>query len=36
MDALMLGVSGLRGVVGSTLTPQVTSRLAGAFATWLK
>jgi phosphomannomutase len=36
MDALMLGVSGLRGTVGGTLTPPVVMRLAAAFAVWLK
>ena len=36
MDALMIGVSGLRGTVGGTLTPFVVAQLAGAFATWLK
>jgi phosphomannomutase len=34
-DALMLGVSGMRGVVGSTLTPEVVTRFAGAYGTWL-
>ena len=32
----MLGVSGLRGTVGGTLTPPVAMRLAAAFAAWLK
>jgi len=31
----MIGVSGMRGTVGGTLTPPVISRMAGAFATWL-
>jgi phosphomannomutase len=31
----MLGVSGLRGTVGGTLTPPVVTRLAAAFAVWL-
>jgi len=35
MDALMIGVSGMRGVVGSTLTPEVVSRMSAAFASWL-
>jgi len=35
MEALMIGVSGMRGTVGGTLTPPVISRMAGAFATWL-
>jgi phosphomannomutase len=32
---LMLGVSGLRGIVGQSLTPEVAARFAGSFATWL-
>lgn len=36
MDALMIGVSGLRGTVGGTLTPFVALRMAAAFAVWLK
>ena len=36
MEALMLGVSGMRGTVGGTLTPPVVMRLAAAFAGWLK
>ena len=32
----MIGVSGLRGTVGGTLTPSVVGRLAAAFAFWLK
>ncbi len=36
MEALMLGVSGLRGTVGGTLTPPVVSRMATAFAAWLQ
>jgi len=35
MEALMIGVSGMRGTVGGTLTPPVVTRMAGAFATWL-
>jgi phosphomannomutase len=35
MEALMIGVSGMRGTVGGTLTPPVVGRMAGAFATWL-
>src|SRR5690349_20371496 len=35
MDALMIGVSGMRGTVGGTLTPAVVSRMAGAFAAFL-
>jgi phosphomannomutase len=36
MDALMIGVSGMRGTVGGTLTPLVVGRMAAAFAVWLK
>lgn len=32
----MIGVSGMRGTVGGTLTPPVVSRMASAFAVWLK
>lgn len=32
----MIGVSGMRGTVGGTLTPPVVSRMASAFATWLR
>ena len=35
MEALMIGVSGMRGTVGGTLTPLVIGRMAGAFAAWL-
>jgi phosphomannomutase len=34
-DALMLGVSGLRGVVGRSLTPAVAAKMASAFYAWL-
>lgn len=33
---LMLGVSGCRGIVGATLTPDVAARFAGAFAATLR
>jgi phosphomannomutase len=33
---LMLGVSGLRGIVGQSLTPEVAMRFAGAFGAWLR
>lgn len=33
---LMLGVSGLRGLVGRSLTPDVASRYAAAFGQWLR
>src|SRR6266516_2423036 len=36
MEALMIGVSGLRGTVGGTLTPPVVSQMASAFAALLK
>src|SRR2546423_12298592 len=36
MEALMIGVSGLRGTVGGTLTPDVVTRMAAAFAACLK
>jgi len=36
MEALMIGVSGMRGTVGGTLTPDVVTRMAAAFAVWLK
>ncbi len=32
----MLGVSGLRGIVGESLTPEVAMRYAAAFGTWLR
>lgn len=32
---LMVGVSGLRGIVGKSLTPEVAARFAGAVGTWL-
>lgn len=32
----MLSVSGCRGVVGESLTPEVACRFAGAFGAWLK
>jgi len=35
MEALMIGVSGMRGTVGGTLTPEVVGRMAGALAAWL-
>jgi len=31
----MIGVSGMRGTVGGTLTPPVVTRMASAFAAWL-
>jgi phosphomannomutase len=35
MEALMIGVSGMRGTVGGTLTPGVVLRMASAFGAWL-
>ncbi|HEY0913050.1 MAG TPA: phosphoglucosamine mutase [Bradyrhizobium sp.] len=32
----MIGVSGMRGTIGGTLTPPVVGRMAAAFASWLK
>ncbi len=32
----MIGVSGMRGTVGGTLTPPVVGRMAAAFAVWVK
>ena len=32
----MIGVSGMRGTIGGTLTPAVVSRMAGALAAWLR
>src|SRR5436190_19187391 len=36
MEALMIGVSGMRGTVGGTLTPIVVNQMASAFAVWLQ
>jgi phosphomannomutase len=36
MEALMIGVSCLRGTIGGTLTQPVVTRMAAAFAAWLK
>lgn len=33
---LMLSVSGCRGIVGDTLTPQVAANFAGAYGAWLR
>src|SRR5216110_2849594 len=35
MEALMIGVSGMRGTIGGTLTPAVVSQMASAFAVFL-
>ncbi len=34
-DVLMLGVSGMRGLVGTTLTPATVARFAAALGTWI-
>src|ERR1041385_563920 len=34
-DTLMVGVSGVRGIVGKDLTPDVVTRWAAAFGTWV-
>lgn len=36
MEALMIGVSGMRGTVGGTLTPGVVNQMASAAAVWIK
>ena len=36
MEALMIGVSGMRGTIGGTLTPPVVNQMACAFAAWLR
>ncbi|MGQ0628426.1 MAG: phosphoglucosamine mutase [Phycisphaerales bacterium] len=35
-DVLMLGVSGMRGIVGSTVTPEVAARFAGTVGTFVR
>ena len=35
-DTLMVSVSGVRGLVGTDLTPEVVARWAAAFGTWVK
>lgn len=35
-DTLMVGVSGVRGVVGTDLTPELVARYAAAFGVWAK
>jgi phosphomannomutase len=34
--SLMLSVSGCRGIVGDTLTPDVAARFAGSYGSWLR
>ena len=36
MSGLMMGVSGVRGIVGENLTPELLTRLGAAFGTYLK
>src|SRR5437870_1312446 len=36
MEALMIGVSGMRGTIGGTLTPPVVGQMATAFAVFLR
>jgi phosphomannomutase len=36
MDSLMIGVSGVRGVIGSSLTPELITRFSMAFGTYMK
>jgi len=36
MDSLMIGVSGIRGIVGTSLTPELLTRFALAFGTYLE
>ncbi|HEY6783914.1 MAG TPA: hypothetical protein VI159_03130, partial [Gemmatimonadales bacterium] len=35
-NTLMVGVSGIRGIVGTDLTPENVARYAAAFGTWAK
>src|SRR5216117_1268684 len=35
-DTLMISVSGVRGLVGTDLTPEIAARWAAAFGTWAK
>lgn len=35
-DTLMVGVSGIRGIVGKDLTPEIVARYAAAFGTWTR
>lgn len=35
-DTLMVGVAGVRGIVGTDLTPEVVARWAAAFGTWAR
>src|SRR5213083_922477 len=35
-DTLMIGVAGIRGIVGKDLTPEAVARYAAAFGVWVK
>ena len=35
-DTLMVGVSGIRGIVGKDLTPEIVARYAAAFGAWAR
>ena len=35
-DTLMVGVSGIRGIVGKDLTPENVARFAAAFGAWAR
>ena len=35
MSSLMIGISGVRGIVGESLTPELLTRLGSAFGTYL-
>src|SRR6266705_3305009 len=35
-DTLMIGVAGIRGIVGKDLTPEAVARYAAAFGVWTK
>ena len=35
MSSLMIGISGVRGIVGSELTPELCVRLGEAFGTYV-
>src|SRR2546428_13316592 len=35
-DTLMVGVAGIRGIVGKDLTPEAVARYAAAFGVWVK
>ncbi len=36
MEALMIGVSGMRGTIGGTLSPTIVGRMSAAFSCWIK